>query len=282
MTRDSGFLQLRRGIWEHVRKGRMSITGALAFIYICSEADTRTGIWTGCAKSISGELGISDRTARDVLEKMEHGDYIRRFAVPGKHSCYPILVHKFTITNGEHNGEQLNALASTSPDDLSYFQCEQDGEDGVEHGVEHSAAQKRSRSKKVEVIKHPAAKSATSPDSRFQPLVKAYFDGMKTIGIEPTKDHSDFGALGAWLKKNPGRELESILASLRHAFASTDQYPLRPGFRLREFLEHEAKYQRGPLLKTAPKLVMQSVGPAPRNELTPSGASKLAAYGVVS
>src|SRR6267142_1558113 len=101
----NGFLQLRRGVWEHVRDGRMSVTVALAFIYICCEADTRTGIWKGSAKSLSGELGIPERTARDVLEKMEHGDYIRRFAVPGRHSCYPILVHKFEITQGEHDGE---------------------------------------------------------------------------------------------------------------------------------------------------------------------------------
>src|ERR1017187_4754270 len=128
MARDTGFFQLRRGIWEHVGDGRMSITEALAFIYIGTQADTRNGIWKVSAKSLSGELGIPERTARDVLEKMAHGDYIRRFAVPGRHACYPILVHKFLITNGEHNGEQLNALESTSPADLSYFPREQDGE----------------------------------------------------------------------------------------------------------------------------------------------------------
>ena len=94
MARDTGFFQLRRGLWEHLRDGRMR-TESLAFIYICSQADTRNGIWKGCAKAISGELGIPERTARDILEKMEHGDYIRRFAVPGRHVCYPILIHKF-------------------------------------------------------------------------------------------------------------------------------------------------------------------------------------------
>src|SRR5215469_14887362 len=137
MSKQNGFLQLRRGIWEHVRDGRMSTTVALAFIYICSEADTRNGIWKGCAKSLSGEMGIPERTARDVLEKLEHGDYIRRFATPGRHSCYPILVHKFAITQGQHDGEHLNALASTSPVDLAYFSREQSVELNGEHGVEH-------------------------------------------------------------------------------------------------------------------------------------------------
>ena len=99
----------------------MSTTEALAFIYICCEADTRSGIWKGSAKSLAGELGIHERTARDVLEKMEHGDYIRRFAVPGKHSCYPILIHKFEITQGEHNGEQLDALNSVNAKTLRYL-----------------------------------------------------------------------------------------------------------------------------------------------------------------
>jgi hypothetical protein len=139
MSKENGFVPLRRGLWEHVRDGRMTITEAVAFIYICSQADTRTGVWKGCAKSLSGELGIPERTARDVLEKMEHGDYIRRFAVPGLHSCYPILVHKFPITQGEHNGEQLNALESQSPVDLRYFSREQ--------SVEHGASQKRQEKK---------------------------------------------------------------------------------------------------------------------------------------
>ncbi len=120
MSKENGFAPIRRGLWEHVRDGRMSHLEALAFVYICSQADTRTGIWKGCAKSLAGELGMKERTARDVLEKMEHGDYIRRFAIPGLHSCYPMLVHKFPITQGEHNGEQ-----------------------SVKHGVERSAAQRR-------------------------------------------------------------------------------------------------------------------------------------------
>ena len=157
MTKENGFLQLRRGLWEHIRDGRMSHLEALAFIYIASEADTRTGIWKGCAKSLSGELAIPERTARDLLEKMEHGDYIRRFATPGRHFCYPILVHKFPITQGKHNGEQLNAIESRSPADLRYFCCEHSVEHDGEPGVEHGAAQKRSdtRDRKQETNSKP-------------------------------------------------------------------------------------------------------------------------------
>jgi len=192
MARDTGFFQLRRGLWEHVRDGRMSITEALAFIYIGTQADTRTGIWKGCAKSLAGELGIPDRTARDILEKMEHGDYIRRFAIPGRHACYPILVHKFLITNGEHNGEQLNAVESTSPTDSAYFPREQ----SVEKDGKHGAAQKRLKTEEGKTEKKgksPAAKTAPPADPRYQsfyssPLnpseqsITAPLSGMARIG----------------------------------------------------------------------------------------------------
>ena len=150
----------------------MSITEALAFVYICSQADTRTGIWKGCAKSLAGELGIKERTARDVLEKMEHGDYVRRFAVPGLHSCYPILVHKFPITQGEHNGEQLDALNSIDADSLMYLPektREQNGERSVEHGVKHGAAQRRieNREKRREKTRGENRAARRSPPWAF-------------------------------------------------------------------------------------------------------------------
>ena len=159
MSKERGFLQLRRGFWEHVHDGRMSVTAALAFIYICSEADTRSGVWKGCAKSLSAELGIAERTARDVLERMAHCNYIRRFPVPGRHSCYPILIHKFLITDGEHNGEQLNALESKGPADLAYFPREHNGE----QSVEHSAAQRRIENREKRREKTPRRKPRRPP-----------------------------------------------------------------------------------------------------------------------
>jgi hypothetical protein len=49
MSKERGFLQLRRGLWEHVRDGSLTHTGALVYIYMLSQADTRTGIWKGGA-----------------------------------------------------------------------------------------------------------------------------------------------------------------------------------------------------------------------------------------
>jgi hypothetical protein len=196
----TGFLQLRRGLFEHVRDGRMSVTQALAFIYICSEADTRSGIWKGSAKSLSGELGISERTARDALERMERGDYIRRFAVPGRHSCYPILVHKYLITDGKHSGEQLNAIESTGSVDLRYFSREHRIEGDDQHDVEHGAAQKR-------IEKRDKRKTSLSDGK----LPEA--EGFEKFYAEYPRKKNPSAARKAWLKVKPA-EVDTILARL--------------------------------------------------------------------
>ena len=246
MSKANGFLQLRRGLWEHVRDGRMTITQALAFIYICCEADTRTGIWKGSAKSLSGELGIPERTARDVLEKMEHGDYIRRFAVPGRHACYPILVHKFLITAGEHNGEQVNAIESKSPADLAYFSREHSVEDGVEHGVEHSAAQKR---KRIETEKKPSAKPAAPADPRFQPFLDFAFGAFEQKhGQKPTWTGKDFKALSTMLASNKGLEAAELERRFRGYLASTEPFTRKQGDALWYFCAHVDSFLTGPML----------------------------------
>jgi hypothetical protein len=224
MSKENGFLQLRRGIWEHIRDGRMSITEGLAFVYICSQADTRTGVWKGCAKAISSDLGLPERTARDVLEKMEHGDYIRRFAVPGRHLCYPILVHKFEITQGEHDGEQLNALDSRSPAELSYFPREHDGEHGVQHSVEHGAAQRRSenRNKKREKKEEaPAAPSLSFSGQHFSVSTKQ--DAILGEAFPWIDRPAEYRKADSWLEANPERRPKKANRFLHHWFSRTTQ-----------------------------------------------------------
>jgi hypothetical protein len=65
--------------------------------------------------------------------------------------------------------------------------------------------------------------------------------------------------------------------------ASTEQYPLSPGFRLREFLQHESKYQLGPRLKPAPRIAepVRAAPVATKNELSERGAQRLREFGVV-
>ncbi len=95
--------------------------------------------------------------------------------------------------------------------------------------------------------KHLGRGAANAADPRFQKIIEKYFASMRAQGIEPTFDKSDGQQLATWLKRNPRRAIGDILKTLENAIESSDPYPLRHGFRLREFLAHEAKYQRGPL-----------------------------------
>ena len=244
MSKENGFAPIRRGLWEHVRDGRMSHLEALAFVYICSQADTRTGTWKGCARSLAGELGMKERTARDVLEKMEHGDYIRRFAVPGLHSCYPILIHKFPITQGEHNGEQLNAIDSKSPVDLAYYSCEQDGEQSVEHGAAQRRIENREKRKKQEG--KPAA------DARFGPFLefaKASFETKHSR--PPTWDcfGKDGSVLAAFLRRAPHVTLEVWQAHITDFFNSTEAFTVKQGGSLAYFISKFDAFASGPILE---------------------------------
>jgi hypothetical protein len=202
----------------------MSITEAVAFIYIGTQADTRTGIWKGSAKSLSGELGIPERTARDVLEKMEHGDYIRRFPKPGSHLCYPILVHKFLLTNGEHDGEQLNALESTSTTDLAYFPREHNGEDGVKDGVEHGAAQKRLKTRKGRRETKegaPAAPSLSFSGQHFSVTQKQ--DAILGEAFPWIDRAAEYRKADSWLEANPDRRPQKANRFLHNWFSRITQ-----------------------------------------------------------
>lgn len=246
--RENGFLQLRRGFWAHRRDGRMSVTEALAFIYICSEADTRTGIWSGCAKALAGELGISERTARDVLEKLEQGGYIRRWTSPGRHWCYPILVHKFPLTSGGHNGEQLNAIDSKSPVDLVYFPRAEDVVlDGKENS-QHGAAQKRieNRNRKKEK-KNPAAKPTPPADPRREPFIEfAYRTFQLRFGQKPSWQGKDWQQLKNLLAATSAT-LEEIQARWQHYLVSTEPFTANKRGSLAYFCANFDAFIEGPL-----------------------------------
>jgi hypothetical protein len=122
-----------------------------------------------------------------------------------------------------------------------------------EHGSPESL-----RTIKKEAAKTQRPGKAVS-DPRFQPVVDFYFKGMRAGGVEPTPSPTDFRALKDWLRTaSPEKmSLGAIQRTLGNALNSTETFPLRRGFRLRDFVTHQASYQSGPLHKT------QSRGTAP-------------------
>lgn len=251
MAKQNGFLQLRRGIFEHVREGRMSHMDALIFIYIMAQADTRTGVWKGSAGALAGELGVSPRTARGVMERLSQRGYIRRFPVPGKHSCYPILIHKFLITDGEHRGEHLNARDSIDYAALRYLTSEERVEDYGEHSVGHSAAQKRIETIEARNKNTPPAKLCSPPlDSRFEAFFGFAYRAYETKnGQGPTWGGKDRENLRHFLKEQSRITLPEWNRRFTNYLASNEAFIQKQGHALGYFTSHFDAFRDGPILE---------------------------------
>jgi hypothetical protein len=246
MSKLNGFLQLRRGIFEHVRDGRMSHMDALTLIYIAAQADTRTGVWHGSAGALAGELALSSRNARRVLERLTERQYIKRFPVPGRHVCYPILVHKFLVTDGEHRGQHLNAPESTSSSDLRYAVGEHQGE----QTCAQSAPQKRIENVKERRKKNLAAKPAPPADPRFHSFVNFAFGVFEQKhGQKPTWTGRDFRALSVMLASNKSLDAAELERRFRSYLASTEAFTAKQGDSLAYFCTHPDSFLSGPVLE---------------------------------
>jgi hypothetical protein len=251
VSKENGFVPIRRGLWAHLQDGRMSPYEALAFIYICSQADTRTGVWSGSAGALVTELGFNARTSRDVLERMERGDYIRRFVTQGLRHCYPILVHKFPITQGEHNGEVLDALNSTKENgllSLHFISCEVHvNVHGEVHGEVH-ASQRRIENgeKRKERSANPA------PDLRFGPFKESAIGAFQAkYGHPPTWDMfgRDGKALADFLRRAPHVTDDLWQSHLLNYFDSTEGFTVKQGGSLSYFLKRFDTFESGPILE---------------------------------
>ena len=247
MSKSNGFLPLRRGIWDHVRDGSLTPIAALAYIFMLSEADTRTGSWKGSAQCIATALRIPKSTAKYVLKCLD-GKYIRRFSTPGKHSCYPILLHRFVITQGQHVGLMVDAINSANERELEFFDREELPASSPEL-VQHVGPQKRSD--KQERRKTPAAKPAPPADSRYGPFLefaRASFESK--YGHPPTWDcfGKDGAALSAFLRRAPHVTMEIWAVYLNAYFDSTEAFTVKQGGSLSYFVSRFDSFKSGPLM----------------------------------
>jgi hypothetical protein len=247
MSRERGFLQLRRGVFQHVRDGCLSPLQALCFIYMLTQADTRNGVWKGGAGALAGELSIPARTARRALEALD-GRYLKRFSVPGSHKCYPILLHKFLITDGEHAGQQLNALDSASPADLRYLASEQDGE----HVAQHVTTQKKLETREKRIKKNLATKPAPPSDPRFSIFRDFAYEAYRAKhGQPPTWSGKDWAALKRFLREQPYVTLEEFQRRFSNYLQSTEQFTRSHGDSLAYFVAAFDRFLDGPVLERA-------------------------------
>ena len=106
---ENDFIQLRRGIKEHIARGSLYFLDISTYTVLHLDADPRTGIiFTSIAVLASMYRGPV-RWVRDSLDRLESGLYIRKFTNPGSHKPFPILINKYLCTFGARKGLYLNA-----------------------------------------------------------------------------------------------------------------------------------------------------------------------------
>lgn len=224
----SGFVQLRRGISEHVRDGRLSFFEASLYVFIVMETNPSTGLCYGSAGLFAAIYGISPRTCRDALEKLEQKKYLRRFPTRGKHGSYPILINKFLCSAGAMKGLYVNSLKSESYSNVYYEKRDDSVNDSavasVNESVNESAASKilDTREERLETKKQrPSAKVKPLPDERFADFRNDFETAFKFINKIPAPwDGTEATQLSRWLKKNPTITRGQWQAILKHRKAS--------------------------------------------------------------
>ena len=71
-----GYVQLRRGILEHLQDGRMTSDEFAAFTVVLLKADHKTGVWRGAGKALARLLGWCERKGRLVLASLAAKGYL--------------------------------------------------------------------------------------------------------------------------------------------------------------------------------------------------------------
>src|ERR1022692_3116911 len=119
-----GFILLRRGLAQHIRRGKLPPNALAVYIHLLFCADFTTGVQQNSAMHIVFAMGntICERHVRRALAHLEKSGYIKRFMKPGRRGDYPILIDKYEIRThlGTEDGaderieiKRLNASATT-------------------------------------------------------------------------------------------------------------------------------------------------------------------------
>lgn len=114
---NQAFLLMRKGIFEHVRKGWMDEQMFLAYSILLETCDWATGVWHGSGARLRNDVGAqwSERNAQRVLERLEAGRYIHSTHQRGKRGNYNIYINNYIPTSGPNKGKKLRQVSAGYP-----------------------------------------------------------------------------------------------------------------------------------------------------------------------
>ena len=165
----NGYVQLRRGVLQHCREGKLPPTIFAMYIHLILEADKASGVVWSSAKSLASRYGYGERHSRSALESLETKGYIRRFPIPGRHGEYPILVNKYCPSTGARKGSMLNAKKSADWQHLVFENCEETCRERGEHRGEETAPLQEGKGKVEITTSSPSATPGQNGNFQLSP-----------------------------------------------------------------------------------------------------------------
>jgi hypothetical protein len=181
----SGFVQLRRGLIDHTRDGRLTNNEALAFIMLTMLADKSTGSYTINGPTLRSYLPeLSEDAAQRVLRSLEEKRYIYRDVKPRSPLAYRYWIHRYEPTTGPYKLRQLDltqVFETKDTSELRYVNRAVEGavdpavEGAVDPAVEGAHYNNKKKNKKKDKEKIPSLGkngglvSSTSEHLHFRP-----------------------------------------------------------------------------------------------------------------
>ena len=111
---ETGYVQLRRGILEHLTAGRITSDEFAAYAVLILNANRHTGTWRGSGAAIARIVHWEARKACRVLASLARKGYIAIKRVPGSLQAYLFSVVKY-FRAAVKRPRQLGELRSNGP-----------------------------------------------------------------------------------------------------------------------------------------------------------------------
>ena len=150
-----GWVQLRRGILDHLHEGKLSILEFLVLIVLIMLADKETGRGTINAPTLRYFIPeLSYHAAKRVLLSLEIKRYIYRQITPFSKIVYPFWVNRYLLSAGLHKGlrnDLTKVFESKDINDIAYINpALDDAPQGAPEGAPDPALNYKKGEEKIE------------------------------------------------------------------------------------------------------------------------------------
>jgi hypothetical protein len=169
-VRFTGYVQVRRGLLEHLVDGRLTILEYATLVTLVLLASKDSGSSTINANTLGAFMGEGldyesdvprnrQRGKQRVLQSLETKGYIFREIIPHSKRAYKYWVDKYLLTGGTHKSRRLDLSKVFATKDVSDIRYANPVAEGVAETVAEGVASNKTGEKKHETRDYPSTVS---------------------------------------------------------------------------------------------------------------------------